>query len=120
MGLERWNVHPAMRGTATLLRHVKNAAARAAPGLHTGYVLVRQGVLRPLRPDKLLRAGTALRRWGVTPAFGFAIGAIRHPDRPALIDERGALSYAEVEHRTTRLAHGLRDRLRPGERIGVL
>ncbi len=108
------------RATPALLRHLTNGAARLTPGLRTAYVLARQGVLRPLRPDKIARIAAAYRRWGVTPPLGFAIGAVRHPDRPAVIDERGVLSYAEVEHRTTRLAHGLRDRLHPGERIGVL
>lgn len=83
--------------------------------------LVRQGVLRPMRPDKLLRIFFAWRRWGITPPLGYAIGAIRHPDRPALIDDRGALSYAEVSQRTTRLAHGLRARgIRSGSRVGIL
>lgn len=109
-----------MRSTAALLRHARSGVARLAPGLHTGYLLARQGVLRPLRPDKLLRVVAAFRRWGITLPLGFSAGAVRHPDRPAVIDERGVLSYAEVEHRTTRLAHGLRDRLHSGERIGIL
>src|SRR5699024_576209 len=62
----------------------------------------------------------AWRHWGITPPLAYAIGALRHPDRPAVIDERGALSYAEVAQRTTRLANALRDRLAPGSRIGVL
>nr|WP_218889705.1 AMP-binding protein [Saccharopolyspora hordei] len=73
-----------------------------------------------MRPDKLLRIGRAWRHWGVTPPLGFAVGAVRHPDRPAVIDERGALSYAELEQRTSRLANGLRRRVTPGTRIGVL
>jgi fatty-acyl-CoA synthase len=89
-------------------------------GVHTVFVLTRQGVIGPLRPDKLLRIVLAFRRWGVTPPLGFAVGAVRHPDRPAVIDERGALSYAELAQRTTRLANGLRNRVPRGTRIGVL
>ncbi|WP_263251399.1 AMP-binding protein [Saccharopolyspora rosea] len=102
-----------VRRSATLL------GALGSPA-HTGYVLAKQGVLRPLRPDKLLRIALAWRRWGLTLPLAFAIGAVRHPDRPAVIDERGALSYAEIAVRTTRLAHALRGRLRGGERVGVL
>ncbi|MBE9374443.1 AMP-binding protein [Saccharopolyspora sp. HNM0983] len=91
-----------------------------ATAAHTGYVLVKQGVIRPMRPDKIVRIALAWRRWGITPPLAYAIGAIRHPDRPAIIDERGALSFAEVAQRTTRLAHALRERLQPGDRVGVL
>nr|WP_228046410.1 AMP-binding protein [Saccharopolyspora sp. HNM0983] len=73
-----------------------------------------------MRPDKIVRIALAWRRWGITPPLAYAIGAIRHPDRPAIIDERGALSFAEVAQRTTRLAHALRERLQPGDRVGVL
>ena len=88
--------------------------------LHATYVLVKQGVVRPIRPDRLARMALAYRRWGITLPLGFAIGAIRHPDRPAVIDERGALSYAELSQRTTRLADALRDRVPAGTRIGLL
>ncbi|WP_190818115.1 AMP-binding protein [Saccharopolyspora pogona] len=93
---------------------------RGTSGLHTVSVLTKQGVISPLRPDKLLRIVLAWRRWGITPPLGFAVGAVRHADRPAVIDERGALSYAELSQRTTRLANGLRIRVPRGTRIGVL
>ncbi|MBB5067740.1 fatty-acyl-CoA synthase [Saccharopolyspora gloriosae] len=94
---------------------------RLSSGLHTLWLLVRQGVVRPMRPDKLVRIVFAWRRWGVTPALGYAVAAIRHPDRPAVIDERGALSFLELEQRTTRLAKGLRARgIRDTSRVAVL
>ena len=95
-------------------------ANHAAPALNTLFVLVKQGVVRPMRPDKLARIALAYRRWGITLPLGFAVGAARHPDRPAVIDERGALSYAELATRTTRLAAALRDRVPGKTRIGVL
>ncbi|WP_323055177.1 AMP-binding protein [Saccharopolyspora sp. NFXS83] len=94
---------------------------RLSSSLHTLWLLVRQGVVRPMRPDKLVRIAFAWRRWGVTPALGYAVAAIRHPDRPAVIDERGALSFLELEQRTTRLAKGLRARgIRDTSRVAVL
>ncbi|PRW64579.1 AMP-binding protein [Actinopolyspora mortivallis] len=100
---------------------LRNWAQRHAPLALDVLTLTRQGVVRPMRPDRLLRTALAYRRWGVTLPLGYAIGAVRHPDRPAVIDERGALSFAEVDQRTTRLAHGLREHgLVSGGRIGIL
>ncbi|GAA2355201.1 AMP-binding protein [Saccharopolyspora halophila] len=105
----------------SVLRRLSETFLRSAgPALHAAYVLVRQGVVRPVRPDKLARMALAYRRWGITVPLGFAIGAIRHPDRPAVIDERGALSYADLSERTTRLATALRDRVPARTRIGLL
>jgi fatty-acyl-CoA synthase len=76
--------------------------------LFTARTLVDVGMLRPMRPDKLLRIADALRRWGPTPAAGYTVSAIRHPDSLAIIDELGTLTFAEVHRRTNALAHGLR------------
>lgn len=108
------------RAQSALGRLTGERGSRIGTAAHTGYVLIKQGVVRPMRPDKILRVARAWRRWGITPPLAYAIGTIRHPDRPAVIDERGALSYAEVAQRTNRLANALRDRLKPGSRVGVL
>ncbi|QGK72077.1 AMP-binding protein [Allosaccharopolyspora coralli] len=96
-------------------------ADRVLPGAFTALVLARRGALRLLRPDKLLRIARIRAQWGVSPPAAFAIGAVRHPDRPAVIDERGALSYAEVHARTTQLANGLAGHgVDSRTRVGVL
>ena len=77
--------------------------------LHTVRTLMGAGILRPIRPDKLVRVGVALKRFGPTPAAGYAAAAIRHPDEEALIDELGALTFSELHRRTNALAHGLAD-----------
>jgi fatty-acyl-CoA synthase len=77
--------------------------------LHTVRTLVDAGIVRPVRPDKLLRIGQALRRFGPTPAAGYASSAIRYPDEPAIVDELGTLTFAEVHRRTNALAHALAD-----------
>jgi len=66
------------------------------------------GVVPRMRPDKSLRAQSLIRRWGLTPAAAYGLGAIRCPDRAAIIDERGRLTFAEVHQRTDALAHALR------------
>jgi hypothetical protein len=38
--------------------------------LYTAKTLVETGIFRPSRPDKLLRVGVALQKWGPTPAAG--------------------------------------------------
>jgi fatty-acyl-CoA synthase len=76
--------------------------------LRTGLTLARVGVLRPDRPDKLARVGLTLLRWGPTPASGYAISALRTPNRPAIHDERGTISFAELQAQTNALARGLR------------
>jgi len=48
--------------------------------LQTVATLARAGIIRPQRPDRLLRAGAALARWGATPAAGYTAAAARYPD----------------------------------------
>ncbi|WP_233526077.1 AMP-binding protein [Actinomadura spongiicola] len=58
-------------------------------------------------------------RYGPVPATIGAMSALRFPDRTALIDERGALSYRELERRAASLATALHHRL-DGDRVGIL
>jgi acyl-CoA synthetase (AMP-forming)/AMP-acid ligase II len=84
-------------------------------------VLARAGLLNPVRPDRLLGIGQALLKWGITPASGYAAGAARHPDRIALVDDDGTLTWREVDQRTDRIAVALRERgLRDGDAAGLL
>ena len=49
------------------------------------------------------------------------LGATRHGDRAALIDERGAISYKELDQRCNALANAWRERgLAPGEGVAIL
>jgi fatty-acyl-CoA synthase len=77
--------------------------------IHTVRTLIGAGIIRPVRPDKLVRMGAALHRFGPTPAAGYSASAIRYPDAPAIVDELGTLSFAEVHRRTNSLAHALSD-----------
>src|SRR5207249_6885615 len=54
-----------------------------------------------------LRSLAALHRWGATPAAAYAGSAIRYPDQPALVDDRGTLTFGEVQRRTNALARAL-------------
>lgn len=84
-------------------------------------VLAKAGLLAPVRPDRLLGMALALARWGLTPATGYAAGAARHPDRVAILDDEGPLTYREIDQRTDRLAGELRARgVCEGHAVGLL
>ncbi len=84
--------------------------------------LARRGLAKPGRPDRILAQLVTLRRWGYTLAGELRASAARHPDRPAIVDERGTITYAGLVRRTDRLAHalGLTAGVRAGDRIGIL
>lgn len=89
--------------------------------LESARVLARAGVIRPERPDKLLRGLARARRWGPSPAGGFAAAAVRHPDAIAVVDEAGASSFGEVHERSNALARALRERgVGAGDTVAVL
>ncbi len=76
--------------------------------LHVVKTLMESGMIAPTRPDKALRWVGTLHRWGPTPAAAYAGAAIRYPERTAIVDERGTLTFREVQLRTNALAHELR------------
>jgi acyl-CoA synthetase (AMP-forming)/AMP-acid ligase II len=84
-------------------------------------VLVSSGLLRPVRPDRLLGMGLALLRWGISPATGYGAGAARTPNRPAVIDEQGVLTWRDVDRRSDRIAGELRRAgVQAGDGVGLL
>jgi fatty-acyl-CoA synthase len=71
--------------------------------------LLGTGIVHPERIDKAVRSVGALRRWGPSSPAAYLGGAIRSPDRPAIVDDRGAVTFRDVHRRTNALAHALRD-----------
>ena len=69
--------------------------------------LVRVRLLAALRPDKYVRMAAAVRREGMSTTIGIATSARRCPDRPALVDEIGTLSYQQLDFRCNALAAAL-------------
>jgi acyl-CoA synthetase (AMP-forming)/AMP-acid ligase II len=76
--------------------------------LEVARTLLGTRILRAERPDKVVRALATLRRWGSSSAAAYTISAIRYPERLAIVDERGALTFAEIDARTNALARVLR------------
>jgi acyl-CoA synthetase (AMP-forming)/AMP-acid ligase II len=75
--------------------------------LQVARTLLGTGMIQPMRPDKIVRTLAALHRWGPTPAAAYTASAIRYPQRQAIVDERGTLTFAEVDGRTNALARAL-------------
>jgi acyl-CoA synthetase (AMP-forming)/AMP-acid ligase II len=89
--------------------------------LFTARTLIAAGAIGPTRPDRLARVGIALQRLGPTPAGGYTVSAIRHPRAPAIIDDRGTVTFAEVHRRTNALARELGAAgLGAGDKLAIL
>jgi fatty-acyl-CoA synthase len=84
-------------------------------------VLVSSRMLTLLRPDKYLGIAGVVRRQGTNATTGLAMAAVRRPNAIALIDERGRLTWAELEGRTRALAVGLTELAGgPPETVAIL
>ena len=103
------NLKAELEGEAKAAGDGRGIAARVAHEVGSLRILTRAGVIRPIRPDKLLRLATALVRWGRGPAAGFIAGAAVSPHETAIVDDLGTLTFAEVDRRSSALAHGLSD-----------
>jgi fatty-acyl-CoA synthase len=84
-------------------------------------VMTASGVVRPYGPLTLVGIGKTILDWGIGFAGGVGALAIRSPEATGLIDELGELTWAEIDERSTRLAHGLRDLgVSEGDSVAVL
>jgi fatty-acyl-CoA synthase len=83
--------------------------------------LLATGMFKFERPDRALRSLGTLRRWGSNAAAAYTISAIRAPERVAIVDERGTLTFAEIERRTNALAHELAAAgVKPQEAVAIM
>jgi acyl-CoA synthetase (AMP-forming)/AMP-acid ligase II len=104
-----------------VLEVARSGAEQAVGSARAVVALTRSGVVRPIRPDRLLRMTAGLVRYGLTITAGYTAGAARHPDRTAIVDDAGALTFAELATWTDAVARGLAaDGVGPGTRLGLL
>ncbi|WP_280274595.1 AMP-binding protein [Nocardia wallacei] len=75
--------------------------AAAVPAIATS------GLLTPMAPPALAALARDFRRFGPTPAMLLAASAIRFPERVAVIDERGELTYRQLQRRAEAIAAAL-------------
>jgi acyl-CoA synthetase (AMP-forming)/AMP-acid ligase II len=92
----------------------------AAGGLLT--TMVRAGLIAPLRPDRYLRIIAAAQRENRSITSGFAMSAKRCPDRAALVDELGTLTFRQIDERSDALAVALQELASgsAGHTIGIM
>jgi acyl-CoA synthetase (AMP-forming)/AMP-acid ligase II len=101
-----------------MMKAIPHRAAYAAGGVK---VLVEAGVVRPMRPDRLLKVLQTLVRWGRSPAAGGISLADRYPDQTAIADDLGTLTYSELHTRSNALAHSLSDMgILEGDRVAIM
>ncbi|TXI63844.1 MAG: bile acid CoA ligase [Mycolicibacterium mageritense] len=67
----------------------------------------RSGLITVLRPDKYVRIAAAMARENMSVTSGFASAAQRCPDRAGLVDERGTLTWRQLDERADALAAAL-------------
>ncbi len=87
---------------------------------HFAAVCIRRGLVKPQLPHKLAQMLLAFERHGLL-AGAVTIGAIRNGDRVAMRDERGEVTYKELDERTNSLANAWRDKgLKAGDGVAIL
>ncbi len=82
--------------------------------------LARSGLVRPYRPDRLLRLGSGLLRYGPGPGFGPLAGATFCADTQGIVDDDGAITFGRLEEQCDAVSAGLATLLSPGDRVGLL
>jgi acyl-CoA synthetase (AMP-forming)/AMP-acid ligase II len=94
-------------------------ASRLKQTLGVITTLRRAGMIAPMRPDRYLKMAAAMRREGMGITVGFASAAQRCPDRPALVDELGTLTWRQLDERINALAAALQ-KLPQGACVGIM
>jgi fatty-acyl-CoA synthase len=104
----------------TIIRGGLKLAERVGDEAYFAALCVRSGLVGIEPPHRLARMLIAFERYGML-AGAVAVGAVRHGDRPAIIDERGELSYIELHEHSNAIANAWRERgLEPGEGVAIL
>lgn len=91
--------------------------------IESGHAVVRlvdRGIIEPLDIGAVVRSAKLARLYG--PQATMAIqGGRRYADLPAVVDERGTLTYQQVDDQSWALAHGLQGLgLKEGSVVGLL
>ena len=86
---------------------------------YLGYCF-RSGMFGIESPQRVAQAGRALAEYGMLGGC-VTVAAIRHPDRTAVIDERGQVTYRELDERVNALANSwIAAGLRPKDGVAIL
>jgi fatty-acyl-CoA synthase len=95
-------------------------AERLGDEAYFAALCVRSGIVGPELPHRVAQILLALERRGLVAGL-LAVGAIRNGDRVAVADERGELTYKQLDERSNALANAWRERgLRAGDGVTIL
>lgn len=106
--------------TKALLGGAAKLAGRMEDEAYFALLCLRSGIVGVQRPSRVGRIMLGFERYGM---LGGAIvaGGIQHGDRPAVIDDRGELSYRDLDRRSNALANAWREHgLKPEEGVAIL
>ncbi|MFZ2177383.1 MAG: AMP-binding protein, partial [Rhodococcus sp. (in: high G+C Gram-positive bacteria)] len=97
------------------LRHRLRQWSSAVPAI------AASGMLAPVGPRKAAALARSFYQFGPTPAMLFAANAIRHPDKVAIIDDAGQLTYRQLQQRAEAIAASLfAFTARPPKSVGII
>lgn len=106
-----------MRNPLPPLRAAVAEAARRVQPLRT---VVDSGLLAPMRPDKYVQMAAVFRR-GVSATIGISLASVRSPQGTAIIDERGTITWRDLDDSCDALAAAFQNLTRGAPAtIGVL
>ena len=94
--------------------------SRGAAELHYARKMFEAGALRLESPQAMAAMLADIRRWG---EFGMipALNARRHPDRVAVIDDDGEMTFGELDRAAHAVANGLRAKgVKGGDGVALL
>ncbi|WP_040690301.1 AMP-binding protein [Nocardia vinacea] len=116
-GLERVADHAGWVPTSVLCADQRSQLRRRA---YVARRILATGMLR-WRPDLAVRQLAGLAWWGCTPTGGYAVAALRAPDRAAIVDDWGVCTFVEMHRRGRKLAAALTALgLGPRDTVGLL
>jgi fatty-acyl-CoA synthase len=95
-------------------------AERMGDEAYFAALCIRSGLVGLEPPHRIAKLLLAFERYGMLGG-AITVGGIRHGDRAAVIDERGELSYRELDERSSALANAwCREGLEAGEGVAIL
>ena len=104
----------------SIIRGSFKLAERAGDEAYFAALCVRRGVVGMDPPHRVAQMLLAFERYGMVGGAAVA-GAARHGDRAAIIDERGELTYKQLDEHSNALANAWREHgLQPEEGVAIL
>ena len=111
---------PSRRSAIVESMKLAQATKRSVDELYYVMLCARAGLLKPIPPHRLAAIGLAFQKFGGVGGLA-PIAAARYPDRPALIDELGSVTFKELDKSTNALANAWRAKgLRSGQSVAIL